>query len=82
MKAKDIDIRDEQFSMVMTKNVIDILTIIPRGKIATKGIPFVRSILEPNLGAEDLKKWGKLWMYFNSYWMSLMDFFATWNIHD
>ena len=60
MKSKDIGIRDEQFSMAMTKNVIDILTIIPRGKISTKGILFVRSILEPNLGAEDLKKWGEI----------------------
>ena len=82
MKAKDIGIRDEQISMAMTKYVMDILTIISRGKIATKGIPFVRSILEPNLGAEDLEKWGKFWTYFNNYWISSMDFVATWNIHD
>ena len=63
--------------MAMTKNVIDILTIIPRGEIATKGILFVRSILEPNLGEEDLEKWGKLWTYFNSYWMSSMAFFCN-----
>ena len=55
--------------MVMTKNVMEILNIIPHGEISTKGIPFVRSILEPNLGAEDLEKWGKFWTYFNSYWM-------------
>ena len=53
---KDIGIRDEQVSMTMTKNVMDILSIIPRGKIATKGITFVRSILKSNLEAEDLDK--------------------------
>ena len=29
MKANDIGIRDDQFSMAMTKNVMDILTVIP-----------------------------------------------------
>ena len=74
MKTKDIGIRSEQVSMAMTKKIMDILTIIPRGKIATKRVPFVRSILQTNLGEEDLDKWGKLWMYFNSYWMSSMAF--------
>ena len=32
--------------MAMTKNVIDILTIIPRVDIKAKGIVYVRSILE------------------------------------
>ena len=68
--------------MATTKNVMYILTIIPCVKIATKGIPFVRSILKPNLGVENLDKWGKLWTYFNSYWVSSMDFLSTWNIHD
>ena len=78
MKAKDIGInRDEQVSIAMTKNVTDILTITPRGEIVTKGIPFVIYIIMPNLGAEDLDKWRKLWTYFNSYWMSSMDFVAT-----
>ena len=45
--------------MEMTKNVMDILTIIPRGEISTRGILFVRSLLELNLGAEDLEKWEK-----------------------
>ena len=67
MKAKDIRIRDDQASMTVTTTVMDILTIIPSGEIATKEIPFVRSILGPNLGAEYLEKWGKLWTYFNSY---------------
>ena len=66
----------------MTKNVMDILTIIPHGGISTKEILFVISILEPNLRAKYLEKRGKSWMYFNSYWMSSMDFVATWNIHD
>ena len=74
MKTKDIGIRSEQVSMAMTKKIMDILTIIPRGKIATKRVPFVRSILQTNLGEEDLYKWGKLWTYFNSYWMSSMAF--------
>ena len=56
MKAKDIGIRDEQVSMAMTKTVMAILNIIPRGKISTKGIRFVRSILEPNIGAKYLEK--------------------------
>ena len=45
MKAKYIGIRDEKVSMAMTKSVMYILTIIPRGEIATKGIPFVGYIL-------------------------------------
>ena len=37
MKANKIVIRDEQVSMAMTKNVMDILTVIPRGKFVQKG---------------------------------------------
>ena len=36
MKANDIGIRDEQVSMAMTKNVMDILTVIPRGEFLQK----------------------------------------------
>ena len=68
--------------MAMTKNVMEIVTIIPPGKISTKGILFVRYILKPNLWEEVLEKWGKLWTYFNSYLMSSMAFVATWNILD
>ena len=68
--------------MAMTKNVMEIVTIIPPGKIATKGISFVRSIIKPNLREEVLEKWGKFWTYFNSYLMSSMAFVATWNILD
>ena len=69
----------------MHKNVMDVMTIIPINEIVSKGIPYVRSILESNdlnLEQGDLDKWAQFWEYFESYWCSSEEFMKTWNVRD
>ena len=68
-----------EVEQAMTRNVIDILTIIPRKEILKKGIPYVRSIIQESNKA----KWDLWWEnYFKKYWMSSTAFIKTWNIHN
>ena len=42
----------------MTKNVLNILTILPRDEILTKGIFYIRDIIDAECkDVEDVKKW-------------------------
>ena len=84
-KMLSLKIDQEYVGHAMTKNCIDILTIIPRDEILVKGIPYVRSILEAedlNLSSDDCVKWDVFWIYFKSFWCSSLEFIATWNIKD
>ena len=75
--------RDELVSMFMTKNILDVLTIIPRDEIKKKGIAFVRSILDKECkDKEEEKQMDKFWAYFRKEWCSSDEFIATWNICD
>ena len=67
--------------MAMHKNVMDVLTVIPRDEIVRKGIPYVRSILDQE-DVEGREKWNSFWDYFTKFWCSSMDFIETWNIID
>ena len=66
------------------KNWIDILTIIRRDEIKSKGIPYVRSKIEDegnDVSLAELEKWNTFWAYFEGQWMS-PEMVNTWNIHD
>ena len=70
----------ESVEMAMTKNVMDVLTILPRNEILTYGIPYVRSCI---IETADKEKWDMFWnTYFIKFWMSSDNYIATWNIAD
>ena len=80
---KELNITNEYVGMAMHKNVMDVLAIIPNNEIESKGIPYVRSILESgdlNLTREDIEKWDLFWVYFKAYWCSSENFMQMWNI--
>ena len=83
-KMLHLKMDEKQVSMAMHKHVIDVLTIIPHDEILTKGIPYVRSIIDKECNSDiDLKKWDDFWRdYFIKFWMSSEDFVKTWNIYD
>ena len=62
-KMKALQIQKLHIDMMMTKNVLDILTVIPRDEIYSKGIPYVKSIIFPViLGDEnEVVKMGLFW---------------------
>ena len=78
-----LDIHKEQVHKLMEKNVIDLLTIIPKKEIKSKGIPFVKSVISKlQLDVHDKIKWDKFWTYFENFWCSSEKFITMWNIHD
>ena len=67
------------FQMV-SRSVLDVLTVIPRSKVATTGIDYVKSIVEKmELNDTDKIKMDMFWSYFKKTWLPLM---KTWNIRD
>lgn len=78
-----LKMKEEQASAAMAKNVLDILTIIPRGEIATKGVPCAKEHLDSLIiSEEDKSAWGKFWEYFLFFWCSSEEFIAAWNAND
>ena len=78
-----LKIDQEQISMAMTTYVLDVLTVIPSNEIRSKGIPYVKSIIDKELKTNDEKdKWKYFWeSYFITFWMSSDIFIKTLNIH-
>ena len=77
-----LEINSEQVEMVMEKNCLDILTVIPKHEIKEKGIPYIKhAISQMELTKEDKEKWEKFWDYFLTFWMCSHKFIATWNIN-
>ena len=78
-----LKIDSDQISMAMTTFVLDVLTVIPPNEIRSKGIPYVKSIIDEELISKDEKdKWEYFWeRYFITCWMSSDSFIKTWNIH-
>ena len=60
-----------QIKAAMEENVMDILTIIPKDEIITKGIPYVMSIIQEKTrdnGGDieyDHESWSDFWGYFD-----------------
>ena len=59
--------------MAMTKNIIDVLTIISRNEIVRKGIACVRSILDIELNSDaERSKWNDfsgILLNFDTHWL-------------
>eukprot|EP01034_Spumella_vulgaris_P034631 gene34631-42719_t len=68
---------DEVVSYMMQIGKMDLLTIIPVSEIVSKGIPFLRSMIDES-ACQD--KWNKFWVYFIKNWI-LLHKPETWNIH-
>ena len=80
---KTCKIEDEQVGHAMRKNILDLLTILPRDEITEYGIPYVRSILDDLCKTDkELEKWDTFWKYFVREWMQSPRYVKTWNIHD
>ena len=77
-----LEIDKEQVKCAMKKGVLDVLTVIPKSEIKSKGIPYVKSLIdELNLTKSDKQKWAKFWKYFLKFWMSDENFISIWNIN-
>jgi hypothetical protein len=75
--TKKLKMSSEIVTRSMEKGMIDLLIIIPINEIESKGIPYVRSLLEVNATASEKKQWNDFWQYFNKQWMPIV---AAWNI--
>ena len=60
----------------MTKNVLGILTILPRDEMLSKGVFYVRDVIDAECKDDkDVKKWDFFWNnYFKTFWMSSEEF--------
>ena len=81
---KALQIKKLHIDMMMTRNVLDILTVIPRDEIYSKGIPYVKSIILPVIIGDEneMVKMGQFWKYFKKHWCSDKKYIATWNINE
>ena len=61
-KMIEFKIEKEQIKLAMTESVLDILTVIPRDQILTKGIDYVREIIDAVCKTkQDTRKWDIFW---------------------
>jgi hypothetical protein len=77
-KMIKLKIPDDEISLAMKRNVVDVLTIIPHDEIESKGIPYVSSILDcgETFSAD---KWAAFWIYFTKTWIKIYTP-AVWNV--
>ena len=83
-KMSKLKIKKEQMTLAMEIGNIDVMTVIPRYEILTKGMFFVKDIIqaEGDLDDDDIKKWDLFWIYFKSFWCKTPEFIESWNIRD
>jgi hypothetical protein len=67
----------EAIKVVMKVGGLDLLCVLPKGKIETYGIPYVCAKVEKGQTVETIGLWEKLWVYFDRQWMGIVD---SWNI--
>ena len=81
-KLKEIRFSNEQVPYQMvSRSVLDVLTVIPKAEVATSGISYVKSLIaeKMNLCETDEVKMRIFWAYFERTWLPLV---SKWNIHD
>lgn len=82
-KMLELCIPKDQISVAMERGMLDLLTVVPPSELRTKGIPYVRSILEGRcvMTKLELKKWDVFFRdYFERQWMS-PNMLHVWNLH-
>ena len=80
-KLKDLRFtnKDVPYRMV-SRSVLDVLTVIPRAEVSTHGIAYVKSIVtDMKLSECDNVKMDKFWEYFEKTWLPIV---KTWNVRD
>ena len=65
---------------MMMANVLDVLTVIPRNEIESKGIPYVKLYVEEGLSDKDRVKMNSFCDYFKWTWMMGDKFIQSWSI--
>ena len=61
----DLHISKDQIAFAMTHGVLNLLTVLPRDELDTKGIPFVRTMIADEFPEADVSIWDKFWnVYF------------------
>ena len=61
----DLHIPKDQIAFAMTHGVIDLLTVLPKDELDTKGIPFVCTMIADTFPEADMSIWDKFWdVYF------------------
>jgi MULE transposase domain len=78
-KLLKLKIPDDEVSLAMRPKVLDVLTLIPHDEIASKGIPYVESILECGESYTH-EKWQEFWSYFKKTWLDLYKP-TLWNVN-
>ena len=82
LRRKMVDLGIDKQQMKMALKEMDLLTVIPKEEVASKGIPFVRIIIEENLVVTaDIAKWKPFWEYFDRFWMKEKNL-DMWNMVD
>ena len=78
-KMIEFSMNTDQIAHLMQK--IDLLTVIPKDEVEWKGIPYLHTMIEPDLANEDIEKLNKFWMYFEKFWLrpKILD---MWNMVD
>ena len=81
-RVLSLSVSKDQVSHSMTKNVTDILTMIPENEIVKKGMPCAKHTIESmGLTSEDRKKWSTFWTCFSKFLLSFYFFIGLWNIY-
>jgi len=70
-----MQIPKEQRNKALAPGAIDVLCVIPRSEVMTKGIAYVKAIIR-----SDSAQWTRFWKYFTRTWNSTFPV-NTWNIH-
>ena len=82
---EELKIPEDQIKYAMRISVLDILAVVPKDEMETKGIPFVRSMIEaqfPCMTVADKTKWATFWKYFHKQWVNKQSMFDVWHLLD
>ena len=70
---EDLHISDKSMNVAFSDGVLDLLTVLPHDDGVSKGIPFIRFIIEEGLSPEEVKLWEHFWEYWMKQWLPLLD---------
>ena len=83
IRRKLVDLKCDEWTIdrFIPQDSIETLTLIAPNEIESKGIPYVRSVVETDdLSKEEMEKLEKFWDFFRRYWLSKPSYITSWNI--
>ena len=81
----DLHIPKEQIRYAMNWKVMDILAVVPKKELISKGVPFVCQMIEnkfPNMTNNEKGAWKKFWAYFIQTWIEKPNYLDAWHLLD